>query len=63
MVSYDIPLQFNTNSFKLCLEKTIVAFDVFSMVSCGSIIPDGTIINVPSVENVSLLKNDLNVSS
>lgn len=62
-MGYNITMYLNTNSFKLCLEKTIVAFDVFSIVSCGSIIPDGTIINIPSIEKVSLLKNDLNVSS
>lgn len=50
-------------SFKLYLEKIIVAFDIVSAVSNDSIMPDGTMINIPSKENVNLLKNDLNVSS
>lgn len=53
----------DTYSFRLYLEKIMVALDILSVVSNGSIIPDGTIINIPSNENVSLLKNDLNVSS
>lgn len=52
-----------TYSFKLCLENTKVPLDMLSVVSDGSIIPEGTMISNPSIENVSLLKNDLNVSS
>lgn len=50
-------------SFKLCLEKIKVVLDTLSDVSIGSIIPEGTISNDPSIENVNLLKNDLKVSS
>ena len=40
-----------------------MAFDIVSVLSNDSIMPDGTMINIPSRENVNLLKNDLNVSS
>lgn len=45
------------------LENTKVVLDILSVVSEGSIIPEGTISNNPSIENVNLLKYDLKVSS